>query len=267
MAGFGRIFCISINLACALAARSYPVDGLVVSVNPPVLTVAHRPIKGYMPAMTMDFRAASSKELEPVRVGKRVRFEFRDGLARGIRIVPPDEKDMPAAATPPQIGGPAPDFQLVDQNNREVTLSSLRGKVVALNFLYTRCPMPEVCPRLAANFASVQRRFPEAVGQGLVLLSITIDPQWDTPEVLASYAKLWRAKSDGWHFLTGTPDAVKAVATAWGLVYWPEEGAIAHTSRTAIIGREGKLLAMVEGSSYRTDQLIELIRHQLESNK
>jgi protein SCO1 len=267
MAEFGRIFCISTSLACALLARSYSVDGLVVSVSPPVLTVAHRPIQGYMPAMTMEFRAASSKELEQVRAGKRVRFEFRDGLARGIRIVPPDEKDMPAAATPPQVGSEAPDLRLIDQNSREVTLSNLRGRVVALNFLYTRCPMPEVCPRLAASFASLQRHFSEAVGRDLVLLSITIDPQWDTPEVLASYAKLWRAKSDGWHFLTGTPDAVKAVATAWGLVYWPEEGAIAHTSRTAIVGRDGKLLAMVEGSSYRTDQLIELIRHQLESDK
>ena len=113
MAGFGRIFCISINLACALAARSYPVDGLVVSVNPPVLTVAHRPIKGYMPAMTMDFRAASPQELESVRVGKRVRFEFRDGLARGIRIVAPDEKDMPAAATPLRLGARRRIFSLL----------------------------------------------------------------------------------------------------------------------------------------------------------
>jgi protein SCO1/2 len=94
-----------------------------------------------------------------------------------------------------------------------------------------------------------------------------IDPEWDTPQVLAAYAKLWRAQPDAWRFLTGSPDAVRKTATDWGLVYWPEEGAITHTSRTALIGRDGKLLAMVEGSSYRTDQLIGLIRRHLEVTK
>ena len=127
--------------------------------------------------------------------------------------------------------------------------------------------MPEVCPRLAASFATLQRKFPDALGRDLMLVSITIDPQWDTPPVLADYAKLWRARDDGWRFLTGAPEAVKRAATAWGLVYWPEEGAIAHTSRTAIIGRDGRLLAMVEGSSYRTDQLTNLVRHYLQVTK
>jgi protein SCO1/2 len=197
----------------------------------------------------------------------RVRFQWRNNLAHAIRIVAPDEGDMPAPARKPVPGETAPNFELADQLNRVVTMSSLRGKLIALNFLYTRCPMPEVCPRLAASFATVQRRFAAAMGRDLVLLSVTIDPQWDTPQVLADYAKLWRAQPDAWRFLTGPPDAVRKLATDWGLVYWPEDAAITHTSRTALIGRDGKLLAMVEGSSYRTDQLIELIRRHLEVTK
>jgi protein SCO1/2 len=216
-----------------------------------------------MQAMTMEFRAASKAEVQPLHPGMRVRFELRDNVARDIKVLPADEKDMPAPARPPVVGQLAPDFKLIDQNGRELTLHSLRGKLVALNFLYTRCPMPEVCPRLAANFATVQRRFDSAIGRDLMLLSITIDPQWDTPQVLAAYAKLWRAREDGWRFLTGSPEAVRRAATDWGLVYWPEEGAIVHTSRTALIGRDGKLLAVVEGSSFRTDQLLGLIRHHL----
>jgi protein SCO1/2 len=227
-----------------------------------MFTVAHRPIPGYMQAMTMDFRAASPAELEKLRPGARVRFAFQDQVARSIRVVRADESDMPKPAVQPRVGETAPDFKLIDQRGRPVTLGSFRGKVIALNFLYTRCPMPEVCPRLAASFASLQRKFPE-----LILLSITIDPQWDTPEVLADYAKLWRAREDSWRFLTGSPDAVKRAATDWGLIYWPEEGAIVHTSRTAIIGRDGRLLAMVEGSSYRTDQLVNLVRHYLQTSK
>ena len=271
MGAFVRTFCTSTSLLLAAtvlqAARSHAVDGLVISVNPPSFTVAHRPIPKVMQAMTMEFRAASPKQLEAVRPGMRVRFEWRDNLARSIRIVPPDEADMPPPARQPAIGELAPEFVLMDQLNRPVRMSELRGKLVALNFLYTRCPMPEVCPRLAANFATLQRRFGVALGRDLVLLSITIDPEWDTPSVLAAYAKLWRAQPDAWRFLTGPSDAVRKAATDWGLVYWPEDGAITHTSRTALIGRDGRVLAMVEGSSYRTDQLVELIRRHLEVTK
>lgn len=266
--GFVRIFYISASLLCCgpvvLQARSYAVDGLVVAINAPAFTVAHRPIPKLMQAMTMDFRAASASDLQAIRPGMRVRFEWRDNVAHKIRVIRPDESDMPAPARQPLVGEVAPEFQLVDQLNRPVTMTDLRGKLVALNFLYTRCPMPEVCPRLAAGFATVQRRFSSAMGRDLVLLSLTIDPEWDTPQVLAAYARLWRAQPEGWRFLTGPSQEVKKAATGWGLVYWPEDGAITHTSRTALVGRDGRLLAVVEGSSYRTDQLLELIRRHLQ---
>lgn len=264
MAGFARIFCISISVAVGLCARSYRVDGIVVALSSSAFTVAHRPIAGYMPAMTMEFRVATPLELQPVRPGMRVNFELRENVARAIRVVRADERDMPAPEAVPIIGGIAPEFQLIDHLGGQLALRDLRGKLVALNFIYTRCPMSEVCPRLAASFATVQRQFSPSMGKDLVLLSMTIDPQWDTSPVLAAYAKLWRAREGGWRFLTGPPDAVRKAATSWGLVYWPEDGAIVHTSRTALIGRDGKLLAMVEGSSYRTDQLLELIRHHLQ---
>jgi protein SCO1/2 len=241
------------------------VDGLVVAVNSPVFTVAHRPISGYMQAMTMDFHAAAPGQLTKLRPGMRVRFKWRDNSAFDIRPVPADESDMTVKSPQPVVGNPAPEFRLIDQVGRPVSLASLRGKVVVLNFLYTRCPMPEVCPRLAASFAMIQRKLAMAMGKDLVLVSITIDPEWDTPEVLAAYGKLWRAQPDHWRLLTGSPEAVRSAATAWGLVYWPEDFAITHSSRTAIIGRDGKLAALIEGTSYRADQLLELVRRYLES--
>ena len=267
MAGSVRTFCIFISLTANLIARSHRVDGIVLSVDSPSFTVAHRPIPGYMRAMTMQFRASAPRELETIRAGQRVQFELRENVAKSIRVLLSNDQDMPAPAVALQPGQLAPPFKLIDQHGASVALSDLRGKLVALNFIYTRCPMSEVCPRLAASFATVQRHFADAIGRDLVLLSITIDPEWDTPPVLAAYAKLWRARSDGWHFLTGPPSLVKEAATSWGLVYWPEDSAIVHTSRTALIGRDGKLLAMVEGSSYRTDQLLGLIRHHLQRNQ
>src|SRR5688572_17802787 len=114
MAGFVRTFFISISLVGSLWARSYLVDGLVLSVSPPSFTVAHRPIPGYMQAMTMAFQAATAKDLAPIRPGMRVRFELRDNIARAIRIVPVDEADMPAPATVPRVGEMAPNFRLTD---------------------------------------------------------------------------------------------------------------------------------------------------------
>jgi protein SCO1/2 len=96
------------------------------------------------------------------------------------------------------------------------------------------------------------------------LASITLDPQYDTPPVLAEYGRRYGADPAVWRFLTGTPEQVRAIASWFGLVYWPEEGSIAHTSVTAVIGREGKLAAAVSGSSATVRQLADLVERQLE---
>jgi protein SCO1/2 len=140
-------------------------------------------------------------------------------------------------------------------------LSDLRGKIVAVNFVYTRCPLPDVCPRLAANFATLQRRFHDRMGSDLVLLSVTVDPEYDTVPVLAEYARRWGAEERGWRFLTG--DVVR-LAGQLGEVYWADEGSIGHNSVTSIIGRDGRLAAAVDGANWRVDQLANLIAHELE---
>jgi protein SCO1/2 len=143
-------------------------------------------------------------------------------------------------------------------------LSDFRGRIVAVNFIYTRCPLPDVCPRLSANFAVLQRRFSRQAGKELVLLSITIDPQFDTPAILREYAVRWGARSEVWRFLSGSAPEIQRVAGNFGLVYWPDEGSIGHNSTTSIVGRDGHLAAIVEGSSFRVDQLGDLISRQLE---
>jgi protein SCO1 len=134
----------------------------------------------------------------------------------------------------------------------------LRGRAVAIDFIYTRCPMPDVCPRLSANFARLQKRF----GDKVMLLSITLDPEYDTAEVLADYARRWRAEA-GWRFLTGSPKAIQDVAGRFGVIYWPEDGVLTHTSATAVIDRAGRLAALVEGSSYTSQQLLDLVASTL----
>jgi protein SCO1/2 len=212
----------------------------------------------------MPFRVKNASELHGLSGGMRVHFTFDGKLARDLRRVPPDEAGMPTPERLLHAGQPAPDFRLTDHLGRPVQLSDFRGKVVVINFLYTRCPVPEVCPRLAAAFASAHRRFE---GEDLILLSITIDPVYDTPEVLAGYAKLWRARPEGWRFLTGQSEAIANVGRDYGLVYWPEEGAVVHTARTYVIGRDGRVAASVEGTSWRADQLGDLIAHELRADR
>jgi protein SCO1/2 len=212
-----------------------------------------------MPAMTMSFR--TGENIAGLQPGMRVRFRFDGRLARRIQKVPPVEAGMPRADRSLEVGDRAPDFELIDQAGNAVRFSHLNDKPVLLNFLYTRCPVPEVCPRLAAAFAFIHRRF----GESVRLVSITVDPVWDTPPVLDAYAKLWRARPGSWHFLTGSPDAVARVGRDYGLVYWPDEGVVAHTARTWVIARNGLIAAVLEGTSWRPEQLASLVERQLET--
>lgn len=263
-------YLMGLAAVAALAAKSYTVDGIVVAVDPTARTmlVSHRPIGKYMGAMMMPFRVQDAAELIGLYPGVRIRFELVVGkdrsLARAVRrtgeadaeIAPPKEKL--------KIGDAVSDFRLTDQEGHEVRLDQFRGQVVAVNFLYTRCPLPDMCPRLAANFAVLQRRFVAAMGKELMLLSVTVDPDYDTPAVLADYARRWGADSRGWRFLTGD---VGHLAAQLGEVYWTDEGSIGHNSMTSVIGRDGRLLAIVEGAGYRVDQLEHLIARSLEEGK
>lgn len=249
--------CISASLAAGCAKR-YRVDGLVLSADAArkTLTVSHRDIPGYMPAMSMPFRAHKAAEVAALRPGMRVSFDLERGTARRIRVRRTETGgiQLPAPADKLAVGSAVPDFALTGEDGSTVRLSGFRGRVVVVDFIYTRCPLPEVCPRLSANFARLQRQF----GDRATLLSITLDPQYDTPAVLADYAKRWGAHA-GWHFLGGELREIERIARSFGLTAWPEEGVIVHTSQTAVIARDGTLAAVVEGSSYQYGQLADLV--------
>jgi protein SCO1/2 len=253
-------------LLLLLFAHRYAVEGLVVETIPSQrqMVVAHRPIDNYMPAMTMPFRVGPEVDLGALAPGTRVGFELNVGkhasLARKVRVLAP-QGDVTLPKPPSNkvsTGEKMPSFSLVDQTGKTVSLSDFAGKVVVVDFIYTRCPLPDVCPRLSATFASVSKKLP-----GVEFLSITVDPQYDTPAVLSDYARRWQA-GESWRFLTGTPEQIQEVAGLFGLVYWPEDGSITHTVATAVIGRDGTLLSKIEGAGYRPDQLRALIINALQ---
>lgn len=154
--------------------------------------------------------------------------------------------------------GAAPDFALISQDGKEVTLDDFRGKVVAVTFIYTWCP--DICPMLTDKMARVQDELGADFGTKVDFVSITIDPERDTPAVLKDYAEAFDADLPGWSFLTGEPAAVLEVAHRYGVGVVPgADGQIDHTLLTTLIDRHGMMRVQYLG--YRFDP--EEFRHDL----
>ena len=154
--------------------------------------------------------------------------------------------------------GAAPDFALISQDGVEATLEDLRGKVIAVAFIYTWCP--DVCPMLTDKMARVQDELGPDFGTEVAFVSITVDPERDTPEVLKEYAEAFDADLAGWSFLTGSLAAVREVARRYGVAVVPAaDGGIDHTLLTTLIDRHGTMRVQYLG--YRFDE--EEFRHDL----
>ena len=154
--------------------------------------------------------------------------------------------------------GTAPDFALISQDGKEVRLESLRGKVVAVSFIYTWCP--DVCPMLTDKMARVQDELGQDFGSKVAFVSITVDPERDTPAVLNEYAAAFDADLDGWSFLTGDPAAVREVARDYGVVVLPAaDDQIDHNTLTTLIDRDGTMRVQYIGSRFDPEEF----RHDL----
>ena len=157
----------------------------------------------------------------------------------------------------PTIGA-APDFALTSQDGAAVTLQSLRGKVVAVSFIYTWCP--DVCPMLTDKLARVQDELGADFGTKIAFVSITVDPERDTPEVLRDYAAAFDADLAGWSFLTGDPAAVAEAARRYGVVAHPAaDGQVDHNLLTTLIDRDGVMRVQYLGSRFDEEEF----RHDL----
>jgi protein SCO1/2 len=260
-------------LTVSCAAR-HQGRGLVLRVDPAAstLTVSHDPIPGYMDAMVMPLPVRDRKQIAGVRPGDRIAFRLNVRDRRSwidrlqlLSAAPADAglTQSPAVSTLVPVGSEVSDFTLINQDGAAVSLSSLRGRVVALTFIYTRCPLPDYCPRMITNLQAIERRFPDRVGKDLALAAITFDPQHDTPQRMKAYAEAFQADRPGWQFLTGTIEDVTRTCAMFGVEFWPEEGLITHTLQTVVIDREGKLVASVEGKDYSTKQLTDLVAQAL----
>jgi protein SCO1 len=276
-------------LACEChAARLYPASGIVLRVDRSgrSMQVSCREIPGYMAAMVMDFPVRNAKELDGLLPGTMIDFTLTvsgdSAYAESIRVHQFQSTDQePMAARqlnllsslvdsvssetkPLAVGQGVPEFSLISQKREPIKLSGFAGSVVAITFLYTHCPLPNYCFHLSNNFGIVQRRFADRVGRDLVLLSITFDPEHDQPEVLAQYARNWKAAdAKGWYFLTGALPEIQKVSLEFGMNFWQDEGLITHALHTVILDRSGRVVANLEGNEFTAQQLGDLLESVL----
>jgi protein SCO1/2 len=265
-----RAFVVPATLAVTACASHHTTTGLVLRVDKPgsTVTISHDAFPGYMDAMAMPFDLKGSARTVKLSSGDRVKFRLSMKSGRSwvdrvevVSAAPVDAglQNTPAVPVLVPVGAAMPDFELTDQAGQAVSLAALKGKVVAVTFIYSRCPLPDYCPRMVENFKALRQRFEPRMNRDLVLLTISFDPRYDTPEVLMKYASAQRAGGPGWHFLTGDPKRIERVCNAFGIQYWAEEGLITHSLQTAVIDRDGRLAATVEGKDFTPQQLGDLV--------
>jgi protein SCO1/2 len=256
-----RVLALALAIAlCACGADTYDARGVVRAVRAPEhqVTIEHGAIAGLMPAMTMSFDVADPKLLDGVEPGQYVEFRIAKRGAR-LEIVALEAPGADRAGSSGSSGGGAdplaasgdraPGFALVDQDARPVSLDALRGKVVLLDFVYTSCPGP--CPILTGILRDAREGLSPTDRTRVQLVSITLDPAHDTPEVLRAYASQRRVDPRGWTFATGSGADVDAVARAYGVgsVRQPS-GEIEHTVAVFLIDGEGRIARRYLGTQH-----------------
>jgi protein SCO1/2 len=249
--------------ACSRDVRVYDGRGVVRDVQKEYaqLVIDHEDIEGLMPAMTMNFGVGDPALLETLEPGDVIEFRLEVTPKRyrvlEAKVVGEDEDARGAGFAPP-LGArdPAPAFRLTDQEGRPVALADLAGNVVLLDFIYTRCPGP--CPILTGRQADVQRALPEPLRSRTWFVSISLDPEYDTPERLRDYARARGADLSRWSFLTGPPAEVEAVLAGYGIGKTRvAEGDVEHYVATFLIDPEGQIARTFVGTE---DEAAELVR-------
>ena len=260
-------------------ARRYPIAGVVRGSDQQErqVTVAHEAIPGLMDAMTMSFAVKESWAATVAQPGDRLTGTLvLDGARSWIEGVSLSKPPTGAGAEGnanlsgnagigPAPGTPLPDAPLRDQAGRQVQARDYAGRDVIVTFIYTRCPLPDFCPLMLSRLNDAAARLRKAGHRDDVqMVAISIDPARDTPQVLAEYGRAHITGEEGdpfrrWSLLTGTPENVRTWASFFALTFEPDGKEIAHGLRTAVVDREGRVVGVLRGNQWTTDELMALL--------
>ena len=253
-------------------AKRYEISGKVVSVDKQnrKARIEHDEIKGYMPAMTMDFPIKQDWVVRELKPNDKIAAEMvvdRDGYwleEVKIMAVGRDESSNETSSPEKLVGVEVPDFKLTNQERKRFGFHDYRGKNLVLTFIFTRCPDANMCPLMSINFSDLEkelRKSPE-LATNTRLLSISFDPEYDTPEVLKKYAIGYQGKDvkpnfDIWNLATGSPKEVKDVESFFGASSTKaDDQRIVHNLRTVIIDKNGKIAKVYAGNNWKVADIL-----------
>lgn len=273
-----------ILMAACLAAsgcapsREYELVGQVLAVDPArqEITVRHEDIRGFMPGMTMPFKVKEGQLLDGRMPGDLIKATLvvkdSQGYLSAISTTGHTALTEPVPPRAPldvlEPGDLVADVQLTDARGKPHGLTDWRGRLLVVTFTYTRCPLPDFCPRMDRHLAAVQRDVlaDSSLRERIRLLSVSVDPKHDTPQVLSVHARKVAADPAVWRFATGEPDAIGKFVSQFG-VSVIRDGAngndIVHNMRTAVIGVDGRLLKVFNGTDWKPEEFMRTLREMV----
>jgi protein SCO1/2 len=240
--------------------QSFAVKGVVRELKPDgrTLVVRHEEIPNYMAAMTMPFRVKDTNELSFIRPGDEITFRlsvsdeesWMDHVRKTGRKFAIDERVGSAVSTNPPANGPdginlieaLSTYRFTNEFGRAVRFHEFQGKAVGFTFFFTRCPIPEYCPRLTKNFVSATEKLkalPDAP-TNWHFLSISFDPEFDTPAVLRGYGRTYGYDSNHWSFLTAAPEDIREITSRFGFTVDKSAAGFDHNFLTVVIDAAGR---------------------------
>jgi protein SCO1/2 len=265
--------CLALSAACGREEpppREYQLTGQIIALKPESseVLVAHDDIAGFMPAMTMPYKVEDTALLDGKAAGDLVTATLvvKETEAYLSAITKTGSAPLEAPATVPEVtafdmvkpGEPVPDVLLVDQDGAPRQLSSYKGQRVVLTFIYTRCPDAEFCPLLNQQFAALQKIVKGTPALADVrLISISFDPEFDTPQVLKAHAAAQSADPAVWSFATGDTQAITEFAAKFGVTVTSNGSPVLiHNLGTAVVDSQGRLTALYSNNQWSPTDIV-----------
>jgi protein SCO1/2 len=258
--------------------QTYEVTGVITKLIPgnKSVEIRHQEVTNLMPAMTMQFEVKNPAELTGLNTNDSVTFRLSmtatDSWIDQIKKVEGKSlTELPATngfrfvrdVDPLQVGDAMPEYHFTNQLGQAVSTTQFKGQALAITFIFTRCPLPNFCPRMSSNFEEVQAKLMNLGSSNSQpftnwhLLTITFDPEFDNVAVLKSYAERFHADPAHWSFLTGDPMDIRAIADQFNESFWKDEtGAINHNLRTIVVNASGKIHKIFTGNSWKPEELV-----------
>jgi protein SCO1/2 len=262
---------VACHKAQPLPEQRFDLRGKVLKLDKDAgtVTVQHEAIPGFMAAMIMDYPVKDKWVFDVVKPGQSIAATLVVATDRAwLEGIVVTQEASPSAGSPEAeeaglaaLGQDVPNFALINQDGKRIFFDEYRGRALLLTFIYTRCPLPNYCPLMSKNFAEVlaQIRSDPKLAGAVHLLSISIDPENDTPRVLHAYGLQHienAAEFKQWEFASGTPEQVRKVAEFFGLKYWTQGGQIQHSLVTVLIDRTGKVEKIYRGNAWQPADVI-----------